>query len=426
MILSTQQWLALGIFGVTYFFIATGSRERTIAAMAGAGAMFAFGILKQEEMIQFVNFEALSLLFGMMVVVGVLREAAFFRWLGIHLSNLCQCRPKRMLLLFVGMTAFLSAFLDNVTTVLFMVVVTIEIVGYLKINPVPFIISEIIASNIGGTGTLIGDPPNIMIATATGLSFRDFLFNTGPIAAGASVFGLIVLYFYYRKQLSITVEVQAVPVKAEDVVQDRNLFRIGIVAFSGIIVLFFLHDLIRLAASTIAVLGAILLLFVGGPRMREILEDVEWGTLLFFASLFIVVGGLEKTDIVSLLAAELSSFVGTNELLAITTTLWVAAFASSFIDNIPFVAAFIPLLQSLTHEALVENSAVWWALALGAGFGGNGTAIGASPNIVATGIARKMGYRISFVEFTKIGFLVLLVTVAFANLTLYARFLLGT
>ncbi len=425
MILSTQQWIALGIFGLTYLFIATGSRERTIAAMAGAAAMFAFGILTTEEMISFVDFNALSLLFGMMVVVGVLREAAFFRWLGIHLSNLCRCQPRRMLLVFTVITAFLSAFLDNVTTVLFMVVVTIEIVGYLKLNPIPFIISEIIASNIGGTATLIGDPPNIMIATATGLTFSDFALTTGPIAALATLVGLVVLYFYYRKQLSTPVDVHTIPVKASEVIADRRLFRIGIAALAVIIVLFFLSDLIGLAASAVAVLGAIFLLFVGGPRMKEILEDVEWSTLLFFASLLIVVGGLEKTDLIGLVSERLGSFVGANELLALTTVLWIAAFASSFIDNIPFVAAFIPLLQNLTRGAFPNNTLLWWALALGAGFGGNGTLIGASSNIVASGISQKMGYKISFFEFTKVGMLVLLATVAVANSILYVMFLFG-
>jgi Na+/H+ antiporter NhaD/arsenite permease-like protein len=425
MIITAQQWIAIAVFVATYLFIATGSREQTIAAMAGAGAMFAFGILTQEEMIGYVNFEALSLLFGMMVVVGVLREAAFFRWLGIHLATFCRCQPLRMLIVFTLMTAFLSAFLPNVTTVLFMVVVTIEIVGYLKINPVPFIISEIVASNIGGTATLIGDPPNIMIATATGLTFRDFLLNAGPIALAAAMVGLIVLYFRYRRQLSVRIDPQAIPVRASEVVTDRRLFYIGILTFAAIIPLFILQDLVALAPSTVAMVGGVFLLFVGGPKMKEILDNVEWSTLLFFAGLLIVVGGLEKTDAITLFANELASLIGNNEFVAVTAILWVAALASSIIDNIPFVAAFIPLLQTMTRDNFTTSPMLWWSLALGAGFGGNGTSIGASSNIVATGIAQKLGYKISFVEFTKVGMLVLLVTVAVANILLYAMHFLA-
>jgi Na+/H+ antiporter NhaD/arsenite permease-like protein len=420
MIVSEQQGIALLIFGLTYAFIATGRRERTIAAMAGAAAMFAAGILTRDEMVAFVNFEAIGLLFGMMVVVGVLREAAFFRWLGIHLANLCRCRPARMLVLFTLMTAFLSAFLDNVTTVLFMVVVTVEIFGYLRTNPIPFIISEIMASNIGGTATLIGDPPNIMIATAREFSFSDFLANTGPIAAVSTLAGLLILYLYYRKQLSIPLEVQSLPSKPDTVVADRRLFKIGLITFAVIIALFFLEDITTLAPTTIALLFATFLLFVGGPRMKEILDDVEWSTLLFFAALLIVVGGLEKTDVISLVAGNLAGFIGDNELVAVTTILWVAAFGSAIIDNIPFVAAFIPLLQDLGQAPAASSNAVWWALALGAGFGGNGTIIGASPNVVASGISQKMGYKISFIEFSKVGLLVTLTTVAIANIMLYA------
>lgn len=417
--LTAEQWTALAIFGLTYLVIATESRERTIAAMAGAAAMFAFGVVTDEELISFVNFEALSLLFGMMVLVGVLREAAFFRWLGIHLANFCHCDPKRMLIVFVLMTAFLSALLPNVTTVLFMVIVTIEIVGYLKINPVPFIISEIIASNIGGTATMIGDPPNIMIATATGLTFRDFLFNTGPIAAVATLAALGVLYYYYRKQLSIPLQIDSIPQKTNEVIVDKRLFRIGLGTFAVIVALFFFQDTTGLAPSIVTALGAIFLLFVGGPRMREILEDVEWSTLIYYACLLIIVGGLNKTDLLAMVSDRVGAVIGNNELVAVTATLWVAAFASSFIDNTPFVAAFIPLLQPVTRDVFVNSSALWWTLALGAGFGGNGTMIGSSPNIVATGVARKMGHKISFVEFTKIGMLVLLVSVGIANLMLY-------
>ncbi len=421
MVFTTPQLLAGLIFVVTYIFIVAGYRERTIAALAGGAALFATGVLTQQEIIGFVNFEALGLLFGMMVIVGVLREAHFFKWTGIHLANLCQCDPKRMLVYFTLATAFLSAFLDNVTTVLFMTVITIEIVDMMKLNPLPFLISQILASNIGGTATLIGDPPNILIASVTGFGFRDFIFVTGPIAFVSTIILTVLMAYMFRKELEQKIDFKRIPVNASEIIGDRRLFYIGPATLIIAVILFFVHDKVGLAPATIAILAAIFLLFVGGPKMKEILEDIEWGTLLFFTALFVVVGGLEKTKLIHVISQELAKAVVGDPLSGLTIVLWFAAIGSAFIDNIPFVAAFIPLLGNLTQANPKALEPLWWALAVGAGFGGNGTAIGASSNVVAIGIAQRMGHKITFLRFLKYGIPTMLLTVATSNLMLLLR-----
>lgn len=418
MTLSNDQIIALLVFVATYVLIATGYKERTIAAMAGVGVLWAFGILDKNEMISYVDLNAIGLLFGMMVIVGALREAQFFRWLGMRMANLCGCRPRILFLVFLVATAVLSAILDNVTTVLFMVAVTIDIAELLKVDPKPYIIGEVIASNLGGTATLVGDPPNIMIASATGFTFIDFIANLAPIAAFGLFVSVLFLFYYHRKGL-LDRESVKVPLGNADMIQDRRLFMLGLATLVVACVLFVIHGMLGLPPSVIALTAAAFLLFVGGKEMPRILMDIEWSTLIFFGSLFVIVGGLEKTGLIRLMSELVASTVGADQPLMTTAILWLSSIGSAFIDNIPFVATFIPLLQDLSSSGLA-GSAVWWALALGAGFGGNGTPIGASANVVATGIAAKRGISIGFKEFMKVGMAVLLITTAIANLLLLA------
>jgi len=407
------------IFLVTYVILATEYRERTIAAMAGASAVWALSILTPDEMISYVDLRAIGLLFGMMVIIGALREGRFFLWLGAHVIRWCRGNPWRLLVAFTMMTAFLSAVLDNVTTVLFMVTVTIDLAKTARFDAKPYILSEIFASNLGGTATLIGDPPNIMIASATGLSFLEFLRNVGPVAAAALAFA--VFYFYRRfgrntkgRTIRLLDVSQTVP--------ERRLMWTGLVILNAAVVLFLLQDVTGIFPTTVALVAAIVLLFIGGPKMPEILKDIEWSTLIFFGSLFIVVGALEKTGWMLIISERIISLIAGDRMLGITVILWTSSLASAFIDNIPFAAAFIPVLTELGRSGM-DVYPLWWAFSAGTGLGGNGTIIGASANVIATGIAQARGVRISFGEFAKFGIPMLLITTAIGNLILIVRFL---
>ena len=422
----SEQLIALLIFLVTYLLLATGYRERTIAAMAGVGAIYAFGILTPQEMTAYVDVNAIGLLFGMMIIVGALREAYFFRWVGVRVASACRCRPMHLLVVFTLMTAGLSALLDNVTTVLFMVTVTIDIAEMTKLDPKPYILSEIVASNIGGIATLIGDPPNIMIATATGFSFPEFLVNMGPISLIALAVSLFYFGRQFRRNMSQTrggqQKPEALTITGPDVAPDRRLLSTGLTTLVGAVLLFSLQDVIGIYPTVVALAAAVILLFVGGPKMPEILNDVEWSTLIFFGSLFVVVGGLEKTGWMSLVAQGMLPLVSANKALGLTAVLWIFSLASAFLNNIPFAAAFIPVLKGLESASGLNVYPFWWALAAGTGLGGNGTIIGASANVIATGLAQARGVKITFMEFAKVGMIILVLTTAGANLILLARF----
>jgi len=360
-----------------------------------------------------------------MIIVGALREAQFFRWLGVRIANACHCQPLRLLVLFTLATAGLSALLDNVTTVLFMVTVTIDITELAKLDSKPYIISEIVASNVGGTATLIGDPPNIMIASATGFSFTEFLSNVGPVSLVALAISLLYSWRQFRKnaeELDAGAGRMALPIVMPDISLDFRLISTGLAGLVGAVVLFSLQEVIGIRPTVVALVAAVILLFVGGPRMPQILKEVEWGTLIFFASLFVVVGALEEAGWMTLVAQSISPFVADNAALGVTVVLWVSGLTSAFIDNIPFAASFIPVLTNLGTTSDATAYPLWWALSAGTGLGGNGTMIGASANVIATGLALRRGVRITFVEFAKVGMVVLLLTTAAANLVLLVRF----
>jgi len=423
--IASEQLVALLIFLATYVLLATGYRERTIAAMVGVGALWAFGVLSPEEMTFYVDMNAIGLLFGMMIIVGALREARFFRWVGVYVANACHCKPMHLLVVFTLLTAGLSALLDNVTTVLFMVTVTIDIAELAKLDPKPYILSEIVASNIGGIATLIGDPPNIMIASTTGFSFTEFLVNTGPISLVALTISLLYFRRQFRKNMKeADMRAKQTPIRIAtlDASPDRRLLWAGLAALVGAVVLFSLQDVVGIRPTVVALVAAVFLLFVGGPRMPEILKEVEWSTLIFFGLLFIIVGALEKTGWMNLMAQAMSPLVEWNRPLGVSTVLWISALTSAFIDNIPFTASFIPVLMNLGSISEVTVYPLWWALSAGTGLGGNGTIIGASANVIATGLAQARGVRITFVEFAKVGMVILVLTTGVANLVLLIRF----
>jgi Na+/H+ antiporter NhaD/arsenite permease-like protein len=418
------QMVAVTIFLAVFIAIATEKIQRTIAALLGSAALWAFGIIDVEDLFHFIDFEVLALLFGMMVIVAGLRHAKFFRWLGIYLANISGCDPKRMLILFTLMTALLSAFLDNVTTMLFMITVTLEIVEVLRIPALPFILSEIFAANIGGTATLIGDPPNIMIASALDLTFIDFLIYVAPIVI---VCLLSMTYLWYRKvkvAISVPREFTVMPIKPSEVVTDAGLFYISFGVFSIVISLFFLHDMLKLEPAVIALVGSIVLLGISGNKIPHVFKDIEWETLIFFASIFVVVGGLEKVGVMDIITKIVLNAIGTNEVLSMTVIMWVSAVGSAFIDNIPLTATFIPMIEKIAASIGIDVKLLAWSLSLGTGFGGNGSPIGSSATIVAIGIVSAKGHPISFKEFVKNGILILAITVGLANALLLLGYLL--
>jgi Na+/H+ antiporter NhaD/arsenite permease-like protein len=418
---------ALLIFVVTYVLLATEYREATIATMAGVAAIWAFGILTPQEMISYVDMNAIGLLFGTMIIVGALREAHFFQWVGVSMANASRYRPTHLLVIFTLVTAGLSALLPNVTTVLFMVTITIEIAAMLGLDPKPYILSEIFASNIGGVATLIGDPPNIMIATATGFSFLEFLANLGLVSLVALVVSVVYIWRRFPAKVissdALSVQQQLKPaLEMPDMKADRRLLWTGIGTLVCVVVLFCLQDIVGISPTTVALLAATVLLFVGGRKMADILRDVEWSTLIFFVSLFIVVGALDKTGWMGSAAQTILVFASGNLTLGVSVVLWSFSLMSAFINNIPLAAAFIPVLRNLGSISGLNVYPYWWALAAGTGLGGNGTIIGASSNVIAIGLARARGVKITFVEFAKIGIVVLVLTTLVANLILVIKF----
>jgi Na+/H+ antiporter NhaD/arsenite permease-like protein len=426
MLMPNEPLIALLIFVVTYLLLATEYKEATIATLAGVGAIWALGVLSPKEMISYVDLNAIGLLFGMMVIVGALTEAHFFQWVGISVSNLCRCCPTYLLVAFTLLTGALSSILPNVTIILFMVAITLEITELLNLNPKPYIISEVLASNIGGVATMIGDPPNIMIATAAGFTFLDFLANLGLIALLSLFISLAYMWVRFKDQLNLISDAakqsqSTTLLKVPDMTGHGRLLWTGLAALAGSLVLFSLQNIVGVYPTTVALLAAILLLFVGGPKMSDILKNVEWSTLMFFGSLFIVVGALEKTGWMNSAAQVILAFVRQDVVLGISVALWLISLTSALIMNIPFAAAFIPVLKDMGSNSGLNVHPFWWALAAGTGMGGNGTAIGASSNVIAIGIAKAKGVRITFFEFAKIGMVVLVLTTLMANVILLAQ-----
>src|SRR5512134_2410962 len=439
--------MAVAIFAVAYAFIITERVHKTIVAMGGAALMIVSGVLTQEEAFyshEFgVDYNVVFLLIGMMVIVNIVRETGLFEVLAIWAAQRAGAQPFRMLALLAIITAVLSAMLDNVTTVLLMAPVTLAIAKRLDLRPVPFLIVEAMASNIGGTATLVGDPPNIMIASKADLGYLQFLIVLGPIVVVIMAVFLLCLRVFYGRAMQVAPHLKEtlLALNARDAVQDPVLLKRCVWLLAVINVAFCLHGALHLEPATIALVGASAFMLMGHATKKRdadelsYLTDVEWKTIFFFIGLFILVGGLVKVGVIRYLADQLVAVTRGNLAGSTLAVLWGSAFLSAIVDNIPYVAAMNPLIVDLArslHPEITDYATLvhqpdilplWWALALGACLGGNGTIIGASANVVIVDIARKAGYPISFWQFFKFGFPVMVGSIALSAMYLWVVFL---
>src|ERR687889_2023556 len=424
-----QEIFAVSLFALVLLLIALELVNRMVAALLGAAILISFGVLDQEQAAtEFVDWNTIGLLAGMMVIVAILERTGVFEYLAIKSAQWGRAKPGRILILLSLVTAFLSAFLDNVTTVILMVPVTFLIADALETSPIPFLLTQVMASNIGGTATLIGDPPNILIGSAADLSFIDFVVNLTPVVLLTMPIVLGVLYLMFRKEISESkdgAEEVIANMEAANSIRDWVLLRKSLIVLFFVILAFFLHSALHLEAATIALLGAAVLMLYARADVEEVLREVEWPTLLFFVGLFVLVGGLEVTGFVGAIAELLTSVAGGGSATTAVIVIWGSGLASGIVDNIPFTATMIPVIQDLADDeglSEAQTRTLWWSLALGADFGGNLTLIGASANVVVAGMSERAGRRISFLKFMLYGIPVTLASLAIATVYVLLRY----
>lgn len=436
----STELIAIVVFFITYILIIDERIHRAVAAMIGAAVVLFLGIVPWEALLEHLDLGTIFLLMGMMIIINTARISGLFEYIAIRTAKLAKGSPILILLLFSVVTAVVSAFLDNVTTVLLLTPMLLYVTKLMKLNPVPFLLAMILSSNVGGAGTLIGDPPNIMIASSAGLTFNEFIIHMGPIALIDLIIVLALFYLIYGRTLKVGEKERQVMVKTLDALDERAaihdiaLFKKSIIVIFFVIGLFFIHNNIgqilnlifpfvdpamTLEPAEVALIGAAILLFWSRQTPDMILEKVEWTALFFFGGLFILVGALVETGVISDIAEFLIGRVSTTG-EAMIVIAWFAAFASAIVDNIPLTAAMIPLIKDMSTT--LDVYPLWWALSLGACMGGNGTAIAASANVVVLGIAEREGINISFMDFLKIGMFVLIITVAVGLGILWLQF----
>lgn len=417
---------AIAIFLLTYALIISEKIHRTLLAMVGAVLMIVLGIIDQESAIHHIDFNTLGLLIGMMIIVNTTAETGLFNYIGIWTAKKAKGNPLTILWLLALITAVGSAFLDNVTTIILMVPVAFSITRQLKVKPFPYVFALVIASNIGGTATLIGDPPNIMIGSAVKeLTFMAFLQNLAPVAILILAVTLPLFILIFRKGLKTSDALREGMMKMSlnGLISDRKLLVKCLTILGLTLIGFFMHQTFHLESATVALAGAFLLLLLTGEHVMErAFRTVEWPTIFFFVGLFVLVGGLIETGTIKQLAERAIDLTGGDPLFTSMLILWLSAIASAFLDNIPFVATMIPMIQDMGNMGINNLEPLWWSLALGACLGGNGSLIGASANLIAAGMSAKEGEPISFMKFLKYGFPLMLLSVAIASVYILIRY----
>ena len=421
--MTASQIIALAIFVAVIGVIVSEKLHRAACALIGAMLLILIGILEPKEALGFIDFNTIGVLIGMMMFVAVVKNSGIFEYLAVKAARVAKGNPWRIMVYFMIITAVLSAFLDNVTTVLLIGPMTFSICKTLELNPIPFLMTQIISSNVGGTATLIGDPPNIMLGSAADITFLQFILYDGPIVAIVMIATILGFRLLYHKGLTVTPEKMELIMQMDEKkeIRDQVLFYKSIVMICLVALAFILHDNLGLKTSVIALSCAALMIMIGGQDVEETVHDVEWPTIVFFAFLFIVVGGLEKVGIIHMMAEGMINATGSHYVILMIVILWVSAICSAVLDNIPFVATLIPLIQTMAAEG-IDVWPLWWAVSIGACFGGNGTIIGASANVVLTGIAGRRGYPITFIDFLKIGGPMMIMSIILATIYLLIRF----
>jgi Na+/H+ antiporter NhaD/arsenite permease-like protein len=451
--MSLDQILALIIFIIMFAAITSGKMHRYIAALGGAALMIiiVFFIVMRSpytfwnvmNLAQLghanfwmsgahpveshgVNWQTIIFIGGMMVMVCGLETAGFFRWVCLYTARLAGCRVIPILISFMVLSGFLAMFIDSITVMLFLSMVTIELARLLKFDPVPLIVAEIFAANTGGSATMSGDPPNIIIGTAYGYTFTDFIVNTGIVAWAGMLLAIVYFYFIYRRPLKQQSDpaamMQTCPLPSTAII-DPVLFRLAAGVFIVTVVLLITHAQTGLSVATIGLISATLSVFISGRKAPEILKHVDWRTILFFFGLFVCVSGLEVTGLLEKVAHWISTMSGGKISIAMAFILWLSAFLSAFVDNIPFAATMVPVVSDLAHAGGMNLPVLAWALSLGTDIGGNATPIGASANVVGTAVAEKEGYRIGWGRFIKYAALPMVLVVGLCNLMLIWRYI---
>ena len=421
-----EELLAGAIFLGIYALIVTEKIHRTLAALLGATLVILLKLVDQREAFAFVDFNVIFLLAGMMIIANVMAKTGVFQWIAVEAVRRAEGQPYRLLLLTSLITAVVSAFLDNVTTVVLLTPITFFVAQRLGTSPLPFLISQVIASNIGGTATLIGDPPNIIIGSQTGKDFNDFLVNLAPAATAALVVYLALARWLFRDELRAASSALEPDDIARLVTEERKIVNVPLMrtslAVMALTILGFLFSrALGLEGATIAMTGAVVLMIVAREDVHEIFNTVEWPTLFFFIGLFIIVGAVVKAGIISELATTVLSWTGGRTDLAALAVLWMSGFISAIVDNIPYTVTMVPLIQQLGQS--VDREPLIWALALGANLGGNATVIGASANVVVASMSEARGHPITFAQYLRYGVPATLATLVVATIDIWIRYL---
>lgn len=423
--------IAVIIFLFAYGLIISEKIHRTLTALAGGALLILFQVINQETAFHHIDFNTIGLLIGMMIMVSIVSQTGLFKYLAILAAKKVNADPVKLLVSLGILTAVSSALLDNVTTVLLMTPVIFSITAQLKVTPIPYLITAILASNIGGTATLIGDPPNIMIGSAVKeLTFVAFINNLALVSFFILAITLSILVLIYRNRLKTTDELKAKVIELDErkQLQDPLLLKKCLFVLALTIGAFCFHQVLHLESATVAISGAILLLVMTYAKSEHELErvfhKVEWLSIFFFVGLFILVSGLVETGVISVLAKDLMKLTEGNSLATSMVILWLSAIASAFVDNIPFVATMIPLIKEMGTMGVTNLEPLWWSLALGACLGGNGTLIGASANVIVVGLAAQSGHSISFMKFFKVAFPLMLLSIMISSVYIYLRYLI--